>query len=467
MDGPRGVRTESADVDRAPERARVDALLRRHGFVSTAFQTLKAGCSFHFEGDDACVAYVDTGAAWVAAGPPLADPSRLGAVAMGFVAAARARGRRACFFGVEERLVRAAGMGLRSLAIGDEPSWDPADWTAILSRHRSLREQLRRARAKGVTVRVVGDSEQLAGPLPAAVERVTERWLATRGMAPMAFLVIPAPLALVGDHVFFAAERSGELVGFSVVLPVPARGGWFIETLVRDPDAPNGAAEALVDAVMRWADTAGASWVTLGLAPLGGEIAAPLRWARRSAKLLYDFEGIRAYKAKLRPTTWTPILLAYPASESAMVAVVDALSAFTGDGFIRFGWRSFLRGPRAVMSSLAVLLVPWTVTIALAPTDRWFSAAWVKWSWVAFDLALAVALFRVLRRPEPSWVTALAVAVTADTVVTTLEALSWNLAGAPAPLDYVVAIIACVGPAAAAVTLWGARKRAMVLVRRD
>src|SRR5512143_1689335 len=131
-------------------RERVLELVRRHGWNATAFQTLEAGYRYFFDGDDACVAYVDTGGAWVAAGAPVAAHDALGAVAGRFLDAARAAGRRACFFAAEERLGGAAP--LRSVRIGEQPVWDPSHWDQVVARHRSLREQLRRARAKGVTV---------------------------------------------------------------------------------------------------------------------------------------------------------------------------------------------------------------------------------------------------------------------------------------------------------------------------
>jgi lysylphosphatidylglycerol synthetase-like protein (DUF2156 family) len=73
----------------------------------------------------------------------------------------------------------------------------------------------------------------------------------------------------------------GRVVGFAAVVPVPPRRGWFIEDLIRAHEAPNGNGELLVDAVMRWEDATGSSWVTLGLAPLDGEVAPALRVARR------------------------------------------------------------------------------------------------------------------------------------------------------------------------------------------
>ncbi|MES1207310.1 MAG: phosphatidylglycerol lysyltransferase domain-containing protein, partial [Pseudomonadota bacterium] len=84
------------------------ALLRRHGWNATSFQILEPGFRYWFDADDACVAYIDTGRAWVAAGAPIAAPELVAAVAQRFVTAAAAQGRRACFFGTEDRFTARA-----------------------------------------------------------------------------------------------------------------------------------------------------------------------------------------------------------------------------------------------------------------------------------------------------------------------------------------------------------------------
>ena len=95
-------RTRSRDADDLGERARVLALLREHGWNSTSFQVLEPGFRYWFD-QDACVAYVDTGSAWVVAGAPIAPLERFADIADAFLAAARSAGRRASFFGTEPR----------------------------------------------------------------------------------------------------------------------------------------------------------------------------------------------------------------------------------------------------------------------------------------------------------------------------------------------------------------------------
>ena len=86
------------------QRARVLALLRAFGWNATSFQILESGLQYWFE-PAGCVAYVDTGRAWVAAGAPLAPEQYMARVAGGFVRAAAAQGRSAVFFATERRFV--------------------------------------------------------------------------------------------------------------------------------------------------------------------------------------------------------------------------------------------------------------------------------------------------------------------------------------------------------------------------
>jgi len=450
-----------------PVHARVLALVERYGWNATAFQTLEPGYSYLFDGDDACVAYVDTGRAWVAAGAPIAPPERIAAVTHAFVAAARAAGRRAALVATEERLVAAVGPSLRALRIGEQPVWDPRAWPARVAASRTVREQLRRARRKGVTVRQATAAELEAGPTREAIAQLIERWLATREMAPLGFLVHLDPFSFATHRRCFVAEVAGRVVGFAGVVPVPARGGWFIEDLLRDARAPNGTSEFLVDAVMQWAGAHGSEWLTLGVAPLAGEVPPLLRVARR-ARVLYDFDGLRRYKAKLQPDSWTPVYLSVPARQPRLLSFLDVMAAFSGGGLLRFALRSILRGPRVLVGALAALLVPWTILVMLAPPERWFGAPWVKWGWVLFDAAVAAALFRFLRRPTLALVTGLAVAATGDALLTALQTFLWNAPRARGLTDALVLATACLAPTLAAVLLWGTRAhRAAILARNS
>lgn len=445
------------------DRARVLALIERHGWNATAFQTLESGYDYFFPNDGACVAYVDTRGAWVAAGAPIAAEAEIASSVAAFVQAAQAAGRRCCFFGVEGRLLRCAGGSLRALGIGEQPVFDPADWPKTLAEHRSLREQLRRARAKGVSVRELAASELAHGRLRAELERVIERWLATRGMAPMSFLVQIEPFEFLSYRRWFVAERGGRALAFGGVVPVPLRDGWFLEDLLRDPKAPNGTNELVIDAVMRWAASAGSRWLTLGLSPLSGNVSRPLAWIRRGAHPLYDFGGLRQYKAKFRPTSWCPIYLAYPQTQGALRSLLDALAAFARGGLVSFGLRSLGRGPLSAVRIMAILLVPWTALLAAAPAERWFTHPPTRWAWVLFDLAVLFGLWRLLRRPRARLARGLAIAISADSALTALEIGAWLTQRKPTWSAAVVFGLAWLAPTFAAFVLWGASRRLRTL----
>lgn len=437
----------------SPERRRAHALIVQHGWNSTSFQVLEDGYRYWFWGDEACVAYVDTGRAWVVAGAPIAPEAQLGAVVTRFLEEAQRAGRRVCFFAVEARLL--AQTALRGLPIGEQAVWDPRRWGDVLAGAKSLREQLRRARAKGVTVRrLTVDELEHHGP---TLDGLAERWLAGRALAPLGFLV---ELELFRDphqRRYFVAEQGGRVVGALTAVPVYAREGWLLEDLLRDARAPNGTAELLVDLAMTTLAAEGSPYVTLGLAPLSGELPRPLVLARQVTRPLYDFHGLRAFKAKLRPERWDPIYLAY--ERAPVRAVLDVLRAFARGSLRAFVLRTVLRGPTPVVLALGLALLPWTAALALAPTSPWFVSRAVQWAWVAFDLSLAAGLLALARRWRRWLGLTLAWLVTADALLTVAIAALWNGPRARGPLDVLVLLVACAAPAAGAAILWGAVRR--------
>jgi len=445
----------------APDaRTRVLAALERFGWNATSFQTLGSEFSYWFAADGSPVAYVDTGRAWVAAGAPIAPEALLGDVAREFAQAAKRAGRRVVFFATEHR---AAGLpGFTSLLIGEQPLWDPREFDEVVSATPSLREQLRRARAKGVSV-TLADPREVAehgAPLRRALEKLVDAWLATRPMPPMGFLVRVEPFTFAAERRLFVARRGEELVGFAAVVPVYARNGWFIEDLIRSSSAPNGTVEALVAAAMSDASAQGSDYVTLGLAPLAGGVTDTLRFFARLGSPLYDFSGIKAFKAKFRPREWVPIYLTYPSDERAETAVLDALSAFSRRGLLRYGVEALLRGPAIVVRVLALLLVPWTLVMAIGGGPRWFPSPVVKWSWIALDVVLCVALLALSSRWRSWLATTLLVVIALDAVTTLGEVVLCDVPRIDDWLAIAVVLASVAAPAFSTVVLWNARRRA-------
>jgi len=351
-------------ADRASRR-RAASFVARFGREGMSSLSLKSECSYWF-GAGGCVAYFDTGASWVAAGAPLCAKRDTESVAAAFVRAADRAGRRASFFAAEQAFESVPSLG--SVCIGQQPTWDPQRWSSTLRGSRSLREQLRRARAKGVRVRPLEATEVLdpSSPMRLEVERIVKGWLETKGLAPMGFLVQPEPFAFPEARRYFVAEREGAIVGCLIAAPVPGRRGWLVDTTARTKGAPNGTTELMVDALMRTVSAEGSRWVSLGLAPLSGP--AP-EWMKRIGSItpwLFDFEGLQAFKARLHPHQWEPMYLVHPKRTPAVLALLDALTAFAHGSLLRFGVQTARRHPEKVFWTTAAVMGVASVAFAIA-----------------------------------------------------------------------------------------------------
>lgn len=325
--------------------ARARSLVLRFGASANSYQILNPGIEHWFsEAGDAAVGYAQHSGFRVVAGAPVCAAERLGSVLGEFESDARRRGLRVCYFAVEPEFAgRHVGSPQHSLVrLGAQPYWEPSCWEETLEGHPSMRAQLRRARNKQVVVHeVVGDAA------PRREMRVClKQWLDTRGAPPMHFLVEPETLGLLEDRRTFVAERSDlhdgsrQVLAFLVASPIPSRNGWLVEQIIRGQGAVNGTTELLIDTAMRALAADGASFVTLGLSPLSsrgnvGHDGAPLwlrlllGWLRAHGRRFYNFEGLDAFKAKLRPHGWAPIYAVIDCATVSPRALYAIAGAFT------------------------------------------------------------------------------------------------------------------------------------------
>jgi phosphatidylglycerol lysyltransferase len=303
-------------------------VVMRHGWNAIAYQILNPGIQLWLSADGHAVAgFARFGRTRIVAGAPVCAAERLERASAELEEDAAARGERVLYFGAGERLERLVERrgGRAVVAIGAQPTWNPAGWTEIVRRKRSLRAQLHRASNKGVHV------VEWTSPSPSDIgelRAVLHRWLATRGLPPLGFLVTPDLLDCLGDRRVFVAEQGDAraVVAFLVATPVPARAGWLVEQWPRCPTAPNGTTHLLVDAAMRAFHDSGASYVSLGLAPLSDRVRATgdgrrrhalwpglvFRWLRAHGRRFYNFRGLEAFKAGMEPHAWEPVYAIMP-----------------------------------------------------------------------------------------------------------------------------------------------------------
>jgi phosphatidylglycerol lysyltransferase len=311
-------------MERRDDLAEVRELVVSYGWNATAYQILNPGMERWFSAArDAVVGFVTYGGYRVVAGSPVCAHERLGAVIEEFEKDTYQQGLRSCYFAADERLAQELAQRgpLDRILLGAQPVWDPHDWPGILRGKASLRAQLNRARNKGVSAERWDRERAEAQP---SLHRCLEEWLETRGLPPLHFLVEPETLGRLFDRRIYVAVQDGagaggrQVRGFLVASPIPLRGGWLIEQIIRGRDAPNGTSELLLDAAWRDLAASGSRYVTLGLSPLsqrsGIEFRVPqawlrlvLGWVRAHGRRFYDFDGLDAFKAKFLPSSWEPI----------------------------------------------------------------------------------------------------------------------------------------------------------------
>lgn len=435
-----------------------------HGSDAVSFQGLEPGLQlWRCAAPAGAVAYHDTGSAWVAAGGPYAAPADRAAVAARFVEAAAERRRRASFFCVDFDAQGAPQWpGFARVLLGEQPVWRPDEWPEVLRGHRRLREQLRRATAKGVQVRRVTAEELADGaPLRRAVDEMAASWLSSRAMEPMGFLVTLAPFVAASEHRYYLAEQRGRPVAFLSLVPVPARRGWLFEDLLRTPGVQNGTSELLVDRAMRELAQDGAAYATTGLAPLSGDVPRVLSAIAQLARPLYDFRGLRRFKQRLHPPRWERVWMCTPQGQSRALHLIDALRAFSSGGLFRFAALTAVRHPGVLAWLLAVPLAPWALLLTALVVSGRSSLLGVPpvalAAWAIFDGLLAFGLWRASRAPKPRLLGLLASAASVDALLSLHHLIFVGLGGGWGALLRGLAVLA---PWLGAPALWWARLRA-------
>ena len=456
----------SGDDERAsamrPWNAALLRSLQRFGADAMSFLALESKMMHWIDeappgGTGARVAYFDTGSAWVGAAGPLAAEDARSVAAARFMAAARSRGRRASFFGTESLVAP----HFKRLLLGEQPIFRPREWLEALPPRGSLREQLRRARAKGVRVRSVAADELGEGtPLSGKVLALARDWLQSRHMEPMGFLVALELFQESSEHRYFLAERGGVPIGFLSAVPIYGHGAWLVEDVVRAREAPNGTTESLFVALLH--DVRDAPFVTLGLTPLSGDIVWPLRLARLVSRPLFDFPGLRAFRARLHPHEWQPVWLVHPEGQPAVVPLLDALRAFANGTLLRFALRSIVAHPSGPPWLLAIPLVPWTSGLAVLaafgrPSLLGFAIG-PRWAWVVFDALLAVLLYGTAMRPSRSRLLFATLLAAGDAALSFVHVASAGLG--ENPVEHVMRLLAVAAPCAGTVVLAWATTRA-------
>jgi phosphatidylglycerol lysyltransferase len=292
--------------------------VERHGESPLSFLLRYEAPWRAFSWQDGVIGYLESRHAAVGWTDPLVEERALPALLTRFTRAMRAQRRGVCLLAVSERTARVAlAQGFSALKIGEEPSFDLARWQRPRGNPgKKLRWAVNHARRAGLRVTEYRPAEQRDGLFEAQVESVVQSWRQSlRRPEPRSFMRA-APLAQIEMKRIFLATREDRPQAALSCARLPAVDGWYLEDIVRMPDAVNGATELLVLEALERLAASGSRAAAFALAPMRGvdeQIDARARWLGRLLALVirgfdrrYGFRGMARYEARFQPTVWNP-----------------------------------------------------------------------------------------------------------------------------------------------------------------
>lgn len=353
----RGISTTQHEVNKARD------LVLRYGWNSTCFQIVNPGFEYWFGKDgESVIGYVSTKTSRIVGGAPICPKGALPQVTAEFEKEATSVGQSVCYFGAEARLesLYHDSKDHAKVLLGAQPAWHPANWSQAVAEKSSLRAQLNRAANKGVVIAEWPTEKAHDNPL---LWECLSKWLDTKGLPPLRFMIESATLRDLEGRRIFVAEYKNKVVAFLVLAPIPERSGWLTEQFPHTPAAPNGTVELLMDHAFRKVAAEGSQYVTLGLSPLSRRaeitsfenplwLKAFLAWMRKHGQRFYNFDGLDAFKAKMNPEFWEPIYAISNEKEFSRQTLFAIGSVFSGNRpFTVFG-KGLLRAAGTELAGL-------------------------------------------------------------------------------------------------------------------
>jgi lysylphosphatidylglycerol synthetase-like protein (DUF2156 family) len=314
-------------------------LALRHGYNGMSFLTLYPGWEyFHPVAGEGFIAFERHNKVALACGDPVCEPGAAPALIEAFRTFCAAEKLTPAFVGATARL---AGIcredGWKTLKVGEEPVFELADYAPRGNRTKKVRSAANQARKGGVTIECIPAGQRPPSGVAREMLEVQSAWQASRNINALAFTLRLSPLELADDKVILLARLHGRLEAFVTCIPVPARNSYYVEDMIRRPDAPNGVSEMLFLAAAGECKARGATMANLGLAPLRNARTQPdghralghaLQFTFSRLNLFYKFKPLEHFKAKFGPTAWEDAFLIYRPGRLNRVALA-LLNAFT------------------------------------------------------------------------------------------------------------------------------------------
>lgn len=203
----------------------------------------------------------------------------------------------------------------KALKIGQEGLVDLTTFTLEGRDHKSLRNALKRVQTAGYTTHVY--APPLRDALVQQLRAVSDEWLRSEGIEETAFSQgVFRATDIKQQSVVTVENPEGKLMAFATIVPDYAPGEGTYDLIRKTDDAPNGASDVLLVALVQYGQQQGWQSLNVGLAPFSGLDEAH-NVAEQALKLAYQrirafdhYKGLRAFKEKYA-TVWRDKYLLY------------------------------------------------------------------------------------------------------------------------------------------------------------
>jgi phosphatidylglycerol lysyltransferase len=265
---------------------------------------------------DGGIIYGEFGRVWLVAGDPLASMEDMPELARQFAVFAKRKSRLVAFVPASAEFARLTTPDdFTAVKVGASPYFDLKTWNPRGDCAKKMRAGVNQATRAGVEVKMISESPDES--LKKETAELCMSWLSSRRSATtFSWLVALDPFLHSEYKKYFAARVDGKLVGFLAASPIPARKAWYLEDVLRQPNAPRGTATLLVVEALAKLKAEGVSLATLGTSPFVTDglddvlstehpvVDRALRLASQKLGAFYNFEGLRRFKGKFVPSWW-------------------------------------------------------------------------------------------------------------------------------------------------------------------
>jgi lysylphosphatidylglycerol synthetase-like protein (DUF2156 family) len=322
-------------------------LVRRYGYESQSFLSLYGGMTVWFAGEaEAAVVYRRVGRVAVVACAPLAAREDLAEITRRFLRYCNDQDLDCLMLPIGPKfaeIARSCGMAL--LGVGESGYFKLPEWKPAGDRAKKVRSGVNQARKAGVRVERYDPLQNQDARTRAEIESLCQTWIDTREVDALGWLLELDPFNLCERKRYFLARNAeGRLEGMLACSPIYARRGWYLEDLIRRPNAERGVSELLVVEAINHLAAEGAELATLATSPLAGintdALSMPFKQIALAMTLIYDrldafyhFKALHRFKSKFAPSFVEPEYAAIYPPRIRLRMIYAVIGAFDPAGF--------------------------------------------------------------------------------------------------------------------------------------